>query len=63
MKIKPRNHKKVRKQRTSNRPPVDVAFRQAINSNKRKNGMVKIGAIIDEILVTRNHKSQGDHHG
>jgi len=51
MKIKPRNHKKVRKQRTDNRP-VD-AFRQALNNNKRKNGMVKIGAIIDEIIVTR----------
>lgn len=52
VKIKPKNHKKVRKQRT-NRPPVDEAFRKAMNSNRRKNGMVKIGTVIDEILVTR----------
>ena len=52
MKIKPQNKKK--RTRTDNRP-VD-AFRQALNNNKRKNGMVKIGAIIDEIIVTRNHK-------
>lgn len=51
MKIKPKNHKKVRKQR--NRPPVDEAFRKAMNSNRRKNGMIKLGTVIDEILVTR----------
>lgn len=54
MKIKRTQNKKKRKARTDNRP-VD-AFRQALNNNKRKNGMVKIGAIIDEIIVTRNHK-------
>lgn len=53
MKIKPKNHKKVRKQRTDNRPPVDEAFRKAMNSNRRKNGMVKLGTVIDEIIVTR----------
>ena len=54
MKIKPRTHKKKKRTRVDDRP-VD-AFRQALNNNKRKNGMVKIGAIIDEIIVTRNHK-------
>ena len=51
VKIKPQNHKKKKRTRVDNRP-VD-AFRQALNNNKRRNGMVKIGAIIDEIIVTR----------
>jgi hypothetical protein len=51
VKIKPQNHKKKKRNSVDNRP-VD-AFRQALNNNKRHNGMVKIGAIIDEIIVTR----------
>lgn len=54
MKIKPQNHKKKKRTRVDNRPVE--AFRKALNNNKRRNGMVKIGAIIDEIIVTRNHK-------
>jgi len=55
MKIKPANHKKKKKRANTDSRPVDN-FRKALNSNKRKNGMVKIGAIIDEIIVTRNNK-------
>lgn len=53
MKIKPVNHKKKKKRANADSRPVDN-FRKALSSNKRKNGMVKIGAIIDEIIVTRN---------
>jgi hypothetical protein len=52
MKIKPANHKKKKKQRNADSRPVDV-FRMALNNNKRKNGLAKIGDIIDEIIVTR----------
>ena len=55
VKIKPQNHKKKKKRAIADSRPVD-AFRQAPNNNTRRNGMVKIGAIIDEIIVTRNHK-------
>ena len=53
MKIKPANHKKKKKRANADSRPVD-SFRKALNSNKRKNGFVKIGQVIDEIIVTRN---------